>query len=375
MARARIPPDNRPLLRTLLAEGGLDLADDPANVLPPPAAEGPLDWDRVEGMLLGLAIGDALGNTSEGMAPRQRAAVHGEIDGYLPNRHAGGRRVGLPSDDTQLAFWTLEQLLADGGLVPERLSARLRQGPIFGMGQTVRAFLLAAEAGVPWHRAGQPSAGNGALMRIAPVILPHLRRPTSGLWADAALAAAVTHNDRLSTGACVAFVRLLWECLHARRPPPHTWWVEGFAATLRPLEGEEPRYHPRTPGGDEVRVTGWRFTHGVVVDALGRGLTSRQACDAWRSGAYLLETLPSALHLLELFGSDPEEAILRAVNDTWDNDTIAAVVGAAVGALHGAEALPRAWVEGLLGRTGADDDGRVFGLLDAAAEAFAPGVV
>jgi ADP-ribosylglycohydrolase len=359
----------------LLAEGALDLAADPANLLPPPTAEGPLDWDRVEGMLLGLAIGDALGNTSEGMAPRQRVAAHGEIEGYLPNWHAGGRRVGLPSDDTQLAFWTLEQLLADGGLVPERLAERFRKEPIFGIGSTVRGFLAAMEAGEPWHRAGPASAGNGALMRIAPVILPHLRRPDSGLWADAALAAAVTHNDRLSTGACVAFVRLLWECLHARRPPPHTWWVESFAATLRLLEGDEPRYRPRTPGGEEVRVTGWRFTHGVVVDALGRGLPSRQACDAWRSGAYLLETLPSVLHLLELHASDPEEAIVRAVNDTWDNDTIAAVVGAAVGALHGAEALPRAWVEGLLGRTGADDDGRVFGLLDAAAEAFAPGVV
>jgi ADP-ribosyl-[dinitrogen reductase] hydrolase len=32
---------------------------------------------------------------------------------------------------------------------------------------------------------------------------------------------------------------------------------------------------------------------------------------------------------------DPEEAILRAVSDTKDNDTIGAIVGAAVGALHG----------------------------------------
>ncbi len=65
---------------------------------------------------------------------------------------------------------------------------------------------------------------------------------------------------------------------------------------------------------------------------------------------------------------DPEEAIVRAVNDTRDNDTVAAIVGAAVGALHGAEALPKRWRDGLLGRTGADDDRRVFELMDRALE-------
>jgi len=36
----------------------------------------------------------------------------------------------------------------------------------------VRGFLRAKLAGAPWHAAGQPSAGNGAVMRIAPVVLP-----------------------------------------------------------------------------------------------------------------------------------------------------------------------------------------------------------
>ena len=76
-------------------------------------------------MLLGLAIGDALGNTSESLTAAQRAeAQYGEIRDYLPNRHAAGRRVGLPSDDSQLAFWTLESLLERGELDPDDLSAR-----------------------------------------------------------------------------------------------------------------------------------------------------------------------------------------------------------------------------------------------------------
>ncbi len=65
------------------------------------------------------------------------------------------------------------------------------------------------------------------------------------------------------------------------------------------------------------------------------------------------------LHLLERHASDPREALARAVNDTWDNDTVAAIVGAVVGALHGASAFPVEWRRGLLGRTTASDDGRL----------------
>jgi ADP-ribosylglycohydrolase len=72
------------------------------------------------------------------------------------------------------------------------------------------------------------------------------------------------------------------------------------------------------------------------------------------------------------YGHDPEEAIVRAVNDTYDNDTIAAVVGAAAGALHGKDGLPRRWRDGLLGRTRAADDGRVFELIAEARELFGP---
>ena len=62
----------------------------------------------------------------------------------------------------------------------------------------------------------------------------------------------------------------------------------------------------------------------------------------------------------ERHGHNPEEAIVRAVNDTRDNDTVAAIVGAAIGTLHGRAKLPARWVEGLLGCTAEHDNGRVF---------------
>lgn len=355
-------------LAELFATGGIELRRGPLFDETPPALPPHVPLrDRVEGMLLGLAIGDALGNTSEGLLPGERRARYGEIRDYLPNRYAEGRRVGLPSDDTQLAFWTLAQLLEDGELVPEHLARRFAAERIFGIGATVRGFLANRDAGVPWHRAGPHSAGNGALMRIAPVLLPHLRSPSPALWADTALAAMLTHNDSASTAACLAFVRLLWDLLGRETPPAPEWWPTRYLETARALELDKP-YTPRGGAYPGFRGPLWRYVEEVVPPAWAEGLSVLEAGRRWCSGAYLLETVPSVLYLLMRHGHDPEAAIVRAVNDTTDNDSIAAIVGAAVGALHGRSRLPARWVENLLGRTRGHDDGRVVELMGAACE-------
>lgn len=68
------------------------------------------------------------------------------------------------------------------------------------------------------------------------------------------------------------------------------------------------------------------------------------------------------------YNHEPEDAIVRAVNDTFDNDTVGAIVGATVGALHGRQGLPERWLRELSGRTGEDDDRRFFQLLEEARE-------
>jgi ADP-ribosylglycohydrolase len=361
--------DNSTLLNHLLSQGQIAL--DPAPFLKQAPSPLPEDWDfeRVEGMLLGLAVGDALGNTTESQLPVIRRQLHGEIRDYLPNRYASGRPVGLPSDDSQLAFWTLEQLLEDDGLVPDHLARKFSQHQIFGIGGTVRAFLRCyKDQGLSWEQAGQPSAGNGALMRIAPVLIPHLRQPSPALWADAALAGMVTHNDRASNAGCVAFIHLLWECLCLQQAPVPSWWVDTFVATAKELEGNT-SYSPRNPG---LPYEGplWRFVDREVRQALKQDWSTLEACERWHSGAYLLETIPCVLYILSRHGGDPEEAIVRAVNDTKDNDTIDAIVGAAVSALHGRAGLPVRWISNLLGRTKADDDWHVFERIESAKQIF-----
>ena len=357
--------NNLSLAARVISEGFLParsaLLQGPARPVTGPAAP-----DRLRGMLLGLAIGDALGNTSESLTAADRETQYGEIRDYLPNHHAGGARVGLPSDDSQLAFWTLESLLECGGLDPDDLSARFASRQIFGIGQSVQKFLANRERGVtPWYHCGAESAGNGALMRIAPLVILHPEGSSAALWLDTALASIVTHRDACSVASCVAFVDLLARLSRLPQPPAPEWITTTFLATVRQVCAEQ-TYRPRGGRFTDREGPFPDYLDHVLGEARRHGWNTRQACDAWYSGAYLLETVPSVLWILEQHAHDPEEAIVRAVNDSHDNDTVAAIVGAAVGALHGAKALPDRWRMGLLGRTSSGDDGRVFQLIEAA---------
>jgi len=363
--------NNRETLELLFAEKRIDIRRSALFDTPPPALPAGLDFGRVEGMMLGLAVGDSLGNTTEGLTPASRRLHYGEIRDYLPNEHAHRRRLGLPSDDTQLAFWTLDQLLEDGRLVPERLAARFAAQRIFGVGSTVREFLGNLQRGREWHRSGPKSAGNGALMRIAPVLIPHLRAPSAELWVDAALAAMLTHNDSASISACVAVTSMLWQLLAMKEPPPPQWWPESYVRVARDLETGG-SYLPR--GGAYQGFAGplWRFVERVLPEAYARGLSTLEACEGWYSGAYLLETVPCVLYILMRHAASVEQAVVRAVNDTLDNDTAAAIVGALAGTLHGRAGIPRQWLARHSGRTTDRDDGRISLILDRARSRFAP---
>ena len=334
-----------------------------------PAGRSDVPWDRIQGMMLGLAIGDSLGNCSESMTPRERRMVHGELIDFMPNMYADGLPVGLPSDDTQLAAWTLEQLVEDGGHIPENVAKRFQSGRIFGIGQTVREFLRNLSLGRAWHEAGPESAGNGALMRIAPILIPHLRRVSTDLWVDTALSAMTTHNDTASISSCIAFIAILWDLLGMQSAPEPTWWLDRYIEVVRDLDSGT-RYATRAGSTVEYEGAFANFVETSVRRARSLNLSAVDACNRTGSGAYLMETIPSVLAILERHAHDPETAIIRAVNDTWDNDSVGAIVGAAVGALHGAESLPSRWRNGLLGRTREDDDGRLHALLDEARAAF-----
>jgi len=355
---------NKQLLNHLFETRQIDLKLSPFFDKSPDPLSKDFDFGRIEGMMLGLAIGDALGNTTEGMLPRDRRRGYGEIRDYLPKRYVN-LPLGFPSDDTQLAFWTLEQMISDEGFNPENVASRYCRGRIFGIGSTVRTFIANFKSGLPWYQCGPKSSGNGALMRIAPMLIPHLRTGTHDLWADTALSAMITHNDSGSISSCLSFVHMLWNLLQMDGSPRPEWWLESFIETSRGLESDE-SYQPREGSFADYRGPIWKFLLEKVSAVRRDGLSVMEACSKWYSGAFLLETVPSVVYILMCHGHNFEEAVIRAVNDTKDNDTIAAIVGAAVGAMHGKKAIPTRWLSGLSGRTGERDDGRIFSLIEKA---------
>lgn len=277
---------NRQLLEDVAASGGIRVRLGSTFSTMPRELPTGFDFGRIEGMMLGLAIGDALGNTTESRLPHERL-LHGEIRDYL-----GGR--GYPSDDSQLAFWTLEQLIADRGFIPEQVARRFAQEHILGIGSPVRQFLAALKSGAPWQQCGQHSAGNGALMRIAPILIPHLRAPSPHLWADAALCAMLTHNDSAAVASAVACVALLWDLLGMDTPPPPEWWLSRFVEILRDLECGD-SYKARSPQLANFQGPLSKLIEQELSRAYDQDLTVLAVCNRWYSGDYLLETVPCAL--------------------------------------------------------------------------------
>ncbi|MDI9548481.1 MAG: ADP-ribosylglycohydrolase family protein [Chloroflexota bacterium] len=368
---------NRTILEELFTEGGIRIKRGNLFDWSPGPKPDTFSFDKVEGMLLGVGIGDALGILTEGWLPSLRKQHKGEITDYQKNKYTGEYR-GYPSDDSQMTFWTLEQLIADGGYVPANVADAMIKERIIGIGHNVKEYAECRKHGLPWYECGPESAGNGSAMRISPMLIPHLRTGASDLWVDTALSAMTTHNDSFAIASCLALTNMLWQALDMHEPPAAEWWLNTFIDIVRDLENGG-SYQSKAPKYSDYSGPGWQFVDMVVRDAYAHDLDTFTACQSWYSGAYMLETIPCVIYILMRHGHNLEEAIIRAVNDTYDNDSVAAIVGAQVGALHGRQALPARWVDSLSGCTivpptfdpqNERDDGKMFELIAQARSRF-----
>lgn len=80
------------------------------------------------GVLLGLAVGDALGMPVAGLTAGEIAARHGSVEGYLPRRLADETEIaaGEITDETETTLCIVESLTTNDGLIdPSNISARL----------------------------------------------------------------------------------------------------------------------------------------------------------------------------------------------------------------------------------------------------------
>ena len=300
--------------------------------------------DRIEGVLLGGACGDALGVPYEfGSAPLAGGEVPAMIGGGL-----GPYAPGEWSDDTQMAV-VIARVAAELGLRTGGALDAVVAGWVdwlavgaTDVGAQTRHVLgrVAAEGTTsPWsfassfssalHRRTGRTAGNGSLMRTAPVALAFLDDPEM-LTLVAGLLSEATHPDPLAGDACV-----LW-CHAIRRAV-----LDGAVPDLADLLG-------RLPVDRRDQWAAW------IADA------ERRTPSAFAPNGYVVAALQAAWSAIRHpLGDGPPvvAALSAAVHAGDDTDTVAAIAGSLLGAAHGASAMPAEWLEAVHGWPGlrADD--------------------
>ena len=305
--------------------------------------------DRFRGCLLGLAAGDALGTTLEFERPGTFEPIDDMVGGG-PFR----LQPGQWTDDTSMALclatslvecsgfdatdqmqryvrWWREGYLSStgscfdiGNTTGGSLSRFIRQGDSTGLLNRLERVLRGllsrfAGHGDPYAGSTDPnSAGNGSLMRLAPVPMYFAGHATEAV-AMAADSSRTTHRAREAVDACRYFAGLLVGAL--RGVDKETLLSPGYC----PVE----RLWERHPLAEKIaRVADGSFKDRNPPDIRGTG--------------YVVDTLEAALWAFHCSDGFRDGALI-AVNLGDDADTTGAIYGQIAGAHYGADAIPAPW--------------------------------
>jgi len=285
--------------------------------------------DRFRGALLGLATGDALGTTLEFRPPGTFSPIT-DIIGGGPFRLEPGQWT----DDTSLALCLAESLVTTGRFDPvDQLTRYCRwwreghlssNGRCFDIGNTtVGALSTFMTTGAPYcGPTGPRTAGNGSIMRLAPVPMAFASLPADAIEA-CALSSRTTHGARTCVDACRYLGGLIVGALGG--VDVETLLSRRYA----PVEGLWDR-EPLCPEIDEIACGSFKERDPPEIAGTG----------------YVVESLEAALWALHRSDSFREGALM-AVNLGDDADTTGAVYGQIAGAIYGASGIPRGWLREL----------------------------
>ena len=300
------------------------------------ALTGP-QFDRACGVLVATAAGDALGAPYEFGPPLADAAVV-SMSGSDP----GGREPGGWTDDTAMAVAIAEVAATGADLRSPAAQDRIvrrwlewaRTATDIGVqtsavlaGVDPSAASPAAQARASaeaLHRRTGRSAGNGSLMRTAPVALAFLQ-DEDGLVDAATQLSTLTHHDPEAGEACV-----LW-CL-AIRHAVHTGRLDLRRGLDRLPAHRASVWSRRLDAAEAARPADFEH-NGWVVEAL-------QA--AWCALA-TTPVPPDDPGGRSFRAEHVQRALEEAVRGGRDTDTVAAIAGGLVGAVHGLSAVPAHW--------------------------------
>ncbi|MBU1605936.1 MAG: ADP-ribosylglycohydrolase family protein [Alphaproteobacteria bacterium] len=279
--------------------------------------------DRALGALVGLAVGDALGTTLEFTTRDSKPRVT-EIVGGGPF----GLEPGQWTDDTSMALALADSLIASNGLDETDLIERFlcwredgvysATGKCFDIGMTVSAALRRFKAsGDPLAGSTDPmSAGNGSLMRLAPVAIRFWN--DSDARADAAARQSrTTHGAPEAVDACIAYADIIAAA------------IAGLPRSAV-LQGQNTSYSGMI---SSVMAGSWRGKRRAEI----------------RGSGYVAHSLEAALWCVGRTGTFAE-AVILAANLGEDADTTAAITGQLAGSLYGLSKIPKSWLARLAWR-------------------------
>ncbi len=285
--------------------------------------------ERYRGTLLGLACGDAVGAAVEF---RPRGSFEPLTD------MVGGGPFALPAgawtDDTSMALCLAESLVETRGFdALDQMRRYVRwwkeghlssTGTCFDVGMTVHLALTKfLESGDPYSGTDDPRvAGNGSIMRIAPVALyyhPH----EDAVIERAAESSMTTHG----AAECVDACRLLGSMLHRALSGAGR---DAILAQDEPFGRSRPKL---VESIQEIASGAWRAKGEDAIEGSGRVVRSLEAATWCFAQA-----------------RDFRDAVLRAANLGDDADSTAAVCGQIAGAYWGAGGIPGSWLDKLAKR-------------------------
>ncbi|SFG28893.1 ADP-ribosylglycohydrolase family protein [Pontibacter chinhatensis] len=281
--------------------------------------------ERFQGSLLGLAVGDALGTTLEFSQPGSFDPVTDIVGGGPFDLEPGQW-----TDDTSMALCLADSLIHCNGFDPkdqmERYVRWLREGyrsstgRCFDIGNATYSALSNFEkTGEAYSGSTNPnSAGNGSIMRLAPVPIYYHQQPELALK-YAADSSRTTHDALTTVDACIYMAGIIVGALQGRSKEE----------LLQPLFTPVPGYFEKyrlTPAIEEVAKGSFKVLNPPLIKGSG----------------YVVRSLEAALWAF--YNSDTfEEGCLLAVNLGDDADTTGAVYGQMTGAYYGVEGIPAHW--------------------------------
>jgi ADP-ribosyl-[dinitrogen reductase] hydrolase len=291
--------------------------------------------DRLAGVLLGTAVGDALGLPAEGLSPMRRRRM---MPGAWRHRFVLGR--GMLSDDTEHALFVAQSLLTcpqNADAFQRCLAWRLRWwfvGLPAGIGLATARACVRLWLGVPAARSGVFSAGNGPAMRSA-VIGAYFRDDSRAIDDFVLASTRATHTDPRAATAALAVARLAaWAVQHDVSRPPIADFVAEMLFEIAPEDRE------------------WCCLVGKIRTALSDGMSVVEfaASLGLQKGitGYSYHTVPIAVFAWMRHYGDFGSTLTAALDCGGDTDTVGAIVGALAGATVGSNGIPDKWLRGIV---------------------------